>query len=66
MYNRYDMNYFQKQIDALEYYTAEEARLTALVEDERKIALSRPVGVAFVTLGRYTHVVLLFACAPTR
>lgn len=52
---------FQKQIDALEFYTAEEARLTALVEDERKIALSRPIGVAFVTLGlctldtRYLH-----------
>ncbi|XP_014231038.1 CSC1-like protein 2 isoform X1 [Trichogramma pretiosum] len=41
----------QKQVDALEFYTAEEARLTALVEVERKTALSRPIGVAFVTLG---------------
>ncbi|CAB0033574.1 unnamed protein product [Trichogramma brassicae] len=41
----------QKLVDALEFYTAEEARLTALVEVERKAALSRPIGVAFVTLG---------------
>ncbi|XP_014214985.1 CSC1-like protein 2 isoform X2 [Copidosoma floridanum] len=41
----------QKQINALEFYTTEEARLTALVEEERKLALKRPIGVAFVTLG---------------
>lgn len=27
-------------------------RLTALVEEEKKVALSRPLGVAFVTLGK--------------
>lgn len=39
------------QIDAQEFYTAEEMRLTALVEEEQKLALCRPLGVAFVTLG---------------
>ncbi|XP_001600724.2 CSC1-like protein 2 isoform X2 [Nasonia vitripennis] len=41
----------QQHVDALEFYTAEEARLTTLVEEERKVSLSRPIGVAFVTLG---------------
>ncbi|XP_058804912.1 calcium permeable stress-gated cation channel 1 [Phymastichus coffea] len=45
----------QKQVDALEFYIAEEARLTALVEEERKVALSKPIGVAFVTLGTPGH-----------
>ncbi|XP_015119939.1 CSC1-like protein 2 [Diachasma alloeum] len=40
-----------KTVDALEFYTTEEIRLTALVEEERKVALSQPLGVAFVTLG---------------
>lgn len=43
--------FLQKLVDALEFYTSEEARLTSLVEEERKIALSKPIGVAFVTLG---------------
>ncbi|KAK0080936.1 hypothetical protein PV325_013076 [Microctonus aethiopoides] len=38
-------------IDALEFYTVEEVRLTALTEEEKKAALSRPLGIAFVTLG---------------
>jgi len=40
-----------QQVDAQEFYTNEEIRLTALVEEERKVALSKPLGVAFVTLG---------------
>lgn len=39
-------------MDALDFYSREEARLTALVEEKRKVALSKPVGVAFVTLGK--------------
>ncbi|XP_015436121.1 PREDICTED: CSC1-like protein 2 [Dufourea novaeangliae] len=39
------------QIDAHEFYANEEVRLTALVEEEKRVALSRPLGVAFVTLG---------------
>ncbi|EZA60651.1 hypothetical protein DMN91_007488 [Ooceraea biroi] len=41
----------KKQVDAQEFYSNEEIRLTALVEEERKVALSKPLGVAFVTLG---------------
>lgn len=41
----------KNQVDAQEFYTNEEIRLTALVEEEKKVALSRPLGVAFVTLG---------------
>ncbi|XP_074102132.1 transmembrane protein 63 [Cotesia typhae] len=41
----------KKQVDALEFYTAEEIRLTALAEEEKKVALSKPLGIAFVTLG---------------
>ncbi|XP_014480212.1 PREDICTED: CSC1-like protein 2 isoform X1 [Dinoponera quadriceps] len=41
----------KKQVDAQEFYTNEEIRLTALVEEEKKVALSKPLGVAFVTLG---------------
>ncbi|XP_076171762.1 transmembrane protein 63 isoform X2 [Ptiloglossa arizonensis] len=39
------------QIDACEFYTNEEMRLSALIDEEKKLALSRPLGVAFVTLG---------------
>lgn len=41
----------KKQVDAQEFYTNEEIRLTALVEEEKNVALSKPLGVAFVTLG---------------
>ncbi|XP_076238836.1 transmembrane protein 63 isoform X2 [Calliopsis andreniformis] len=41
----------KNKVDAHEFYTHEEVRLTALVEEEKKIALSSPLGVAFVTLG---------------
>ncbi|KMQ92237.1 transmembrane protein 63a-like protein [Lasius niger] len=41
----------KKQVDAEEFYTNEEIRLTALVEEEKNVALSKPLGVAFVTLG---------------
>ncbi|XP_047108351.1 calcium permeable stress-gated cation channel 1 [Schistocerca piceifrons] len=37
-------------VDALEYYTEEEANLREKVDTERNAALRRPVGVAFVTL----------------
>ncbi|XP_011049101.1 PREDICTED: CSC1-like protein 2 isoform X1 [Acromyrmex echinatior] len=40
-----------KQVDAQEFYTNEEIRLTALVEEEKNVALSKTLGVAFVTLG---------------
>lgn len=39
-----------KTENALQYYTAEEQRLTELVMAERNKALSRPLGIAFVTL----------------
>lgn len=38
-------------MDAQEFYTNEEIRLTALVEEEKNVALSKSLGVAFVTLG---------------
>jgi len=38
-------------VDAQEFYTNEEIRLTALVEEEKNVALSKSLGVAFVTLG---------------
>ncbi|XP_044008335.1 calcium permeable stress-gated cation channel 1 [Aphidius gifuensis] len=38
------------KIDALDFYTQEEIRLTALFEEEKKVSLSKPLGVAFVTL----------------
>ncbi|XP_029047997.1 calcium permeable stress-gated cation channel 1 isoform X1 [Osmia bicornis bicornis] len=41
----------KNQIDAQEFYMNEEMRLSALVEEEKKAALNRPLGVAFVTLG---------------
>ncbi|XP_003707570.1 transmembrane protein 63 isoform X1 [Megachile rotundata] len=41
----------KNQVDAQEFYTDEEMRLTALVEEEKKVALSKPLGIAFVTLG---------------
>ncbi|XP_018407611.1 PREDICTED: CSC1-like protein 2 isoform X2 [Cyphomyrmex costatus] len=40
-----------KQVDAQEFYINEEIRLTALVEEEKNVALSKTLGVAFVTLG---------------
>lgn len=44
---------FQKLVDAQEFYTNEEVRLTALVEEEKRVALSKRLGIAFVTLGKY-------------
>ncbi|XP_014598524.1 PREDICTED: CSC1-like protein 2 [Polistes canadensis] len=41
----------KSKVDAQEFYTNEEIRLTALVEEEKKLALSKPLGIAFVTLG---------------
>ncbi|CAL7936228.1 unnamed protein product [Xylocopa violacea] len=41
----------KNQIDAQTFYANEEMRLTELVEEEKKVALNRPLGVAFVTLG---------------
>ncbi|XP_012266710.1 calcium permeable stress-gated cation channel 1 isoform X2 [Athalia rosae] len=38
-------------VDAQEFYAMEELKLTALVDEERKVALARPLGIAFVTLG---------------
>ncbi|OAD57249.1 Transmembrane protein 63B [Eufriesea mexicana] len=40
----------KNQVDAQEFYINEEIRLTALVEEEKKVVLSRPLGVAFMTL----------------
>lgn len=40
-----------QQVDAQEFYTNEEIRLTALIEEEKKVVLSKPLGVAFITLG---------------
>ncbi|KAF7405286.1 hypothetical protein HZH66_004192 [Vespula vulgaris] len=41
----------KSKVDAREFYANEEIRLTALVEEERQLALSKPLGIAFVTLG---------------
>lgn len=41
----------KNKTDAYEFYMNEEVRLTALVEEEKRVALTRPLGVAFVTLG---------------
>lgn len=41
----------KNQVDAQEFYTNEEMRLTALIEEEKKMILSKPLGIAFVTLG---------------
>lgn len=38
-------------VDAQEFYAVEELRLTALVDEEKKVAMARPLGMAFVTLG---------------
>ncbi|XP_059482443.1 CSC1-like protein 2 isoform X2 [Neocloeon triangulifer] len=40
----------KKEVDALEYYSNEEERLSHAVEDEKEKALKKPLGVAFVTL----------------
>lgn len=45
-----------KKVDAQEFYANEEIRLTALVEEERQLALSKPLGIAFVTLGSYPFI----------
>ncbi|KAL7646711.1 UNVERIFIED_CONTAM: hypothetical protein RMT77_001964 [Armadillidium vulgare] len=37
------------KVDAIEYYTQEEANLTSEVEDEKVKALQHPTGIAFVT-----------------
>lgn len=39
-----------KTVNALDFYTQEEQRLTNLVLEERQRALERPLGIAFVTL----------------
>ncbi|XP_066584176.1 calcium permeable stress-gated cation channel 1 [Prorops nasuta] len=41
----------KKLVSAHDFYAEEEMRLTALVEEEKKVALEKPLGVAFVTLG---------------
>lgn len=54
LYSHTGINVFEcccKSVDALEHYTSEEIRLTALAEEEKNAALRRPLGVAFVTLG---------------
>ncbi|KAK0092006.1 hypothetical protein PV326_002385 [Microctonus aethiopoides] len=42
---------FFNKVDALDFYTAEEERLTALAEEEKRAAVNRPLGIVFVTLG---------------
>ncbi|XP_050426981.1 calcium permeable stress-gated cation channel 1-like [Adelges cooleyi] len=37
-------------LDALEYYSQEESRLDAELEEEKQSALKRPMGIAFVTM----------------
>ncbi|CAK9817995.1 Calcium permeable stress-gated cation channel 1 [Anthophora quadrimaculata] len=41
----------RNKVNAQEFYMNEEMRLTALVKEAKKVALSKPLGVAFVTLG---------------
>ncbi|KAG8234191.1 hypothetical protein J437_LFUL007351 [Ladona fulva] len=41
------------KVDAIDYYTEEEERLTGLVEEERAAALRRPLGIAFVTFSSF-------------
>ncbi|CAK9827705.1 CSC1-like protein 2 [Anthophora retusa] len=41
----------RNKVNAQEFYMYEEMRLTALVKEAKKVALSKPLGVAFVTLG---------------
>lgn len=38
-----------KQTDAIEYYASNELKYTEMVEEERDKALSKPLGIAFVT-----------------
>lgn len=47
-------------MDAQEFYTNEEIRLTALVEEEKKVTLSKSLGVAFITLGKYIYIFLFY------
>lgn len=44
------IGYCFSKIDALDFYTQEEIRLTALFDEEKKVALSKPLGIAFITL----------------
>ncbi|XP_078039183.1 transmembrane protein 63 isoform X2 [Augochlora pura] len=39
------------KVEAHKFYMNEEIRLTALVEEEKRLSLERPLGIAFVTLG---------------
>lgn len=52
---------FTQQIDAQEFYANEEIRLTALVEEEKKVALSKTLGIAFVTLGIHFNILPTFS-----
>lgn len=47
-------------MDAQEFYTNEEIRLTALVEEEKKVTLSKSLGVAFITLGILFNIYIYF------
>ncbi|CAM1292566.1 TMEM63C (predicted) [Pycnogonum litorale] len=38
-----------KSVDATDYYTEEESRLAAMVDDERSASLHRPLGIVFIT-----------------
>lgn len=44
------MQYFIDKVDAIEYYTEEEARLRNQVDQERASALKKPLGIVFITL----------------
>lgn len=46
-------------VNALEYYTAEEMRLTETVKCHREIALAKPLGIAFVTLEKASDAQLI-------
>nr|XP_053639034.1 calcium permeable stress-gated cation channel 1-like [Cherax quadricarinatus] len=45
----YDKERYVPEVDAIEYYTEEEARLANHVENEKIKALQQPTGVAYVT-----------------
>lgn len=38
------------KVDAIEYYSEEEASLAVKVDEQRAISLQRPLGIAFITL----------------
>ncbi|XP_065347939.1 calcium permeable stress-gated cation channel 1 [Cloeon dipterum] len=50
----------KSQVDALEYYTAEEERLRNALADEQQKALKKPLGVAFVTLASVEEARLIY------